>query len=96
MKLKKKHYAYVWNKSIGSYGTQEIVSCLQKHLITNITDDVKKVILYCDPRGVQNRNNDFSLMLKNLINNRKLSNLEMIEQRFFYSIAVIAASKSRA
>lgn len=83
--IERETFAYVWNESIGSHGTHEIVSCLHKHLLSNVTKDVKKVILYCDPRGGQNRNIEFSLMLKEMINDEKISNLEVIEQRFFAS-----------
>lgn len=78
-------YMYIWNESIASRGAQEVGSCICHHLAHNIPKDTKKIILYSDACGGQNRNIKIALMLKKFIADIKLPDLETIEQRFFLS-----------
>lgn len=65
-------YMYIWNESIASRGAQEIGSRLYRHSLTHTPTDTKKIILYSDSCGGQNRNIKVSLMLKKLLADRKL------------------------
>lgn len=82
---RKMGYMYFWNESIASRGAQEISSCLKKHFDNFIPNDTKKIILYSDACGGQNRNIKTTLMIKKILDSWPYKNLISIEQRFFIS-----------
>lgn len=82
---RKQGYMYFWTEKIASRGAQEISSCLKKHFESFIPNDTKKIILYSDACGGQNRNIKTTVMLKKMLDSWPNSELESIEQRFFIS-----------
>lgn len=84
--VREKAYMYVWDESVGSRGSQEIGSCLYKHFLKYISHDTKRIILYSDSCGGQNRNIKITMMLKHFLANVwKHKCLEAIEQIFYVS-----------
>lgn len=83
--VKKTCYMYNWNESIASRGSQEIASCLFKHLIKFLPKDTQKIILWSDACSGQNRNIKMSLMLKKFLCMWDHTALTSIEQHFFVS-----------
>lgn len=81
--IRRTGYMYVWPESIASRGSQEIGSCLYRHLHENLPKETSKLILYSDPCSGQNRNIKLSLILKKFLDSWQYSNLTSIEQRFF-------------
>lgn len=81
--IKNDIYAYVWNETTATKGSEEISSCLFRHFTTHVPSDTKEIILFCNPTRGQNRNIKISLMLLKFISDAKLPQLECIEQRFF-------------
>ncbi|XP_033212760.1 uncharacterized protein LOC117170240 [Belonocnema kinseyi] len=80
--MQKKGYMYVWTVNVASRGGQEIGSCLLNHLRTRLQPGVKKIILYSDSCGGQNRNIKVAMMLKHFLASSKV---DFIAQRFFLS-----------
>lgn len=81
-----KGYMYMWSENVASRGAHEIGSCVIKHLQTYDSDNTKKVYLYSDSCGGQNRNIKITLMLKkvlNLLNNADI--YYIITQKYFIS-----------
>lgn len=76
-------YFYVWDESVASRGSPEIVSCLYKYFVSNLPKDTKKVILFSDPNLGQTRNITVSLMLSKYFDYSKCPELTTIEQHFF-------------
>lgn len=74
---------YVWSENIASRGGQEVGSCLIKHFKNGISNDTKKIILYSDSCGGQNRNIKVTLLLKKFLSENE--NVQEIEQKFFVS-----------
>lgn len=72
----------VWMETEGSKGTQEVGSCLRKHIMS-ITQPVKTLILWSDSCGGQNRSIKIVLMLIHILQNH--SSLETISIRFLQS-----------
>lgn len=56
-------YMYVWDEVEGSRGSQEIATCLRKHLQYAVRPNVKQVVIYSDACTGQNRNIKLSLSL---------------------------------
>lgn len=73
---------YVWSENIAGRGGQEIASCMRKHLANYIPANTKRVILYSDCCGGQNRNIKITLLLKHFLAN---SSIELLEENFFLS-----------
>lgn len=76
---RRKGYMYVWNESVASRGS------LKKHFEEFIPDGTKKIILYSDACGGQNRNIKTTLMIKKMLDSWHQNDLLSIEQRFFVS-----------
>lgn len=83
--VRKVGYMYVWTEAVASRGSQEIASCLHKHLMKYIPNDTQKIILRSDACSGQNRNIKMSLMLKKFLSMWKHPELTSIEQHFFVS-----------
>lgn len=74
----------VWVEGEAGRGSQEVGSCLYKHIIERLGDSgVKNLILWSDSCGGQNRNIKLTLMLKALLNDHPT--LETIRLRFLES-----------
>lgn len=79
-------YMYIWNESIASRGGQEIGSCLLKHLKNNIPLTVKRIILYSDRCGGQNKNIKLTMLLQKFLYDLSPDVLiATIEQKYFVS-----------
>lgn len=63
-----KGHVYMWSENMASRGAHEIGSCVIKHLQTYDSDNTKKVYLYSDSCGGQNRNIKITLLLKKVLN----------------------------
>lgn len=80
--VRNKVYMYVWDESIAQRRSEEIVSCLFRHIFDTVSRKTRKIILYSDPSDVY-RNMTVSLMLKKLFDYWPNKHLRTIEQRFF-------------
>ena len=58
---------YVWSENIASRGAQEIGSCLLLYLQKIIQPSIKKIIMYSDSAGGNNRNIKMILFLKKFL-----------------------------
>lgn len=76
-------FIYVWPEFTAMSGSQEIGSCLIRHLSETLPKDTKKVIFYSQSNKGQNRNAKISLMLKKFLHSCPSDELKTIEQRFF-------------
>lgn len=74
-------YMYMWSENVASRGADEIGSCVIKHLQAHIGANTKKVYLYSDSCGGQNRNIKMTLLLKKVLH--LLDNVDVITQKFF-------------
>lgn len=74
-------YMYMWYENVASRGADAIGSCIIKHLQAHIGADAKKVYLYSDSCGGQNRNIKMTLLLKKVL--CLLDNVDEITQKFF-------------
>lgn len=81
--IEKKGFMYVWPENIASRGGQEIGSCLIKHINNHLPDTTKKLILYSDRCGGQNRNIKLTLLLKFVL--ASSPTMESIEQKYLVS-----------
>nr|XP_022905846.1 uncharacterized protein LOC111417713 [Onthophagus taurus] len=73
-------FFYVWNETVAGRGSQEISSCLLKHLKV-YANNKKKVTVYSDTCGGQNRNINMCLALMRFIQSDE-TNIEVIDQKF--------------
>lgn len=72
----------IWTEDEASKGTQEVGSCLKSH-IEEITRPIKKLILWSDSCGGQNRSIKLILMLMYILHNH--DTLESISMRYLQS-----------
>lgn len=56
-------HCYMWDEVEGKRGSNEISSCLLKHIRENVPDGVKKLTIFSDCCSGQNRNNVMCMML---------------------------------
>lgn len=70
----------VWVEGEAGRGSQEVGSCLIKHVMERLKPNVKKLILWSDSCGGQNRNIKLTLMLKALLNDHPT--LQEISMRY--------------
>lgn len=73
-------HMYVWDETKANRGSEEIASCIVKHIQTATADTTKKLILYSNASSLY-RNIKVILMLRKIFEYQ--SNLQTIEQRFF-------------
>lgn len=78
-------YMFFWNESVASRGAQDIGSCLNKYFKQFIPGNTTKIILYSDACPGQNRNIKITIMIKKILESWPHSELQSIEQRFFFS-----------
>lgn len=71
---------YVWDETVASRGSQEISSCLLKH-IKSQAQHKKHVVIYSDTCAGQNRNFNVTLSLMTLLQTNE-TDIETIEQKF--------------
>lgn len=77
-------HCYVWVEGEAGRGSQEVGSCILKHVRERLgNDDVKNLILWSDSCGGQNRNIKLTLMLKALLVDHPT--LQTIKLRFLES-----------
>ena len=76
----KKSYMYVWPETEGSRGSQEIGSCIIKHL-TGHASNAKHIVMYSDSCGGQNRNIKIVLFLMKYLQSQSGST-ETIDLKF--------------
>ncbi|KAK5647846.1 hypothetical protein RI129_002738 [Pyrocoelia pectoralis] len=75
-------YMYCWDETLASRGSQEISSCLRKHISTHAAS-YHHIIAYSDACTGQNRNIKTSLMWLKLLADSE--NLEVIDHKFLVS-----------
>ncbi len=73
-------FFYVWDETIAGRRSDEIGSCLVKHLEDHTTDK-KKIVIYSDCCGGQNRNINMSSMLMKYITREDITT-EVIDHKF--------------
>ncbi|RZF34732.1 hypothetical protein LSTR_LSTR007784 [Laodelphax striatellus] len=73
-------YCYMWHEGISGRGSNNIASCLYKHIQDNIPNTITHLKTYSDTCSSQNRNINFSIMM--LIALKKHPSLEIIDQKF--------------
>ncbi|XP_076660862.1 uncharacterized protein LOC143364351 isoform X2 [Halictus rubicundus] len=78
-----KGYFYVWDETLASRGSQEIASCLVKH-IKSVAGYKDKIIIYSDSCTGQNRNIKIALSLLKLVQSDDIA-AKIIEQKFLIS-----------
>lgn len=72
---------YMWHENVARRGSCEIAICLQK-FIECLPPGVKKLVLFSDTRGGQNRNQNFSSMCLHTVAD---NNLDYTEHLYFES-----------
>lgn len=72
-------YCYMWSETDGGRGSNQIASCVAKHMNT-LPSQVKHVVLYSDTCGGQNKNSTMLGMFMSIVKNN--SNLEIIDHKF--------------
>lgn len=75
-------YMYVWDETVASRGSQEVSSCIRKHISTHAPNS-EHIIAYSDACTGQNRNIKMSLMWLKLIADHK--NLKRVDHKFMVS-----------
>lgn len=80
LEAQKKGVFNVWTEREAGRGTQEVRSCLRKYINENIKAPVKKLILWSDSCGGQNRSIKLVLMLIHTLQNHP--SLESISIKF--------------
>lgn len=80
---KNQGYCYVWLEGEAGKGAQEIGSVLMRHLKEELPNNIKKLILWSDSCGGQNRNIKITLMMKAIMEQHP--NLEEVVFKFLYS-----------
>lgn len=73
-------YCYMWHEGISGRGSNNIASCLYKHIQDNIPNTITHLKTYSDTCSAQNSNINFSIMM--LIALKKHPSLEIIDQKF--------------
>lgn len=76
-------FMYVWDETVASRGSQEVGSCVVKHLQTRASI-AKHIVLYSDPCTGQNRNMNFALMFMKLVVSDSNS-IKIIDHKFMTS-----------
>lgn len=81
--VRQKPFAYFWSESIATNGSQEVGSCLLRHIQENVPSDTERIFLYCEGNKNLTRNLQMSIFLKKLLDKWPHDELQSIEQRFF-------------
>lgn len=79
----KKGFMYIWHEANASRGADEISSCVKIHIEKYVSEKTKKIIIFSDACGGQNKNIKTTLMLKKILCGNKT--VEEIQQHFFLS-----------
>lgn len=80
---KDRGYFYVWDETLASRGSQEVASCIIKHLKEQATNK-SKITIYSDSCTGQNRNIKMSLALLKFLLSSETS-IKTIDQKFLVS-----------
>ncbi|XP_050515795.1 uncharacterized protein LOC126890691 isoform X1 [Diabrotica virgifera virgifera] len=70
---------YLWHETLAKRGANEIASCLYKEIM-DLPDSVKKIILYSDTCGGQNKNSHVAAMFTYLLQQK--NTIEEIHHKF--------------
>lgn len=76
-------YFHTWLETTAGRGSQEIVSCILKHLNQHLKPTTETLILWCDSCGGQNRNHILCIMLQRFLSRQ--AKLKEISIRFLCS-----------
>ncbi|CAG9773484.1 unnamed protein product [Ceutorhynchus assimilis] len=76
-------FMYMWDETEGGRGSQDIASCLVKHLMENARE-YDHIILYSDSCTGQNRNIKLALTLLKLVQNNNM-NVNTLDLKFLVS-----------
>lgn len=76
-------YMHLWDETIASRGSQEVASCLFKHINENCTH-FKQIVMYSDACTGQNRNIKLALVLLRLVQDKNNS-IQIIDHKFMTS-----------
>lgn len=79
----KRGFCYTWHEGEAARGTNEIGSCLNYLTMVETEGDVKKVVMYSDICGGQNRNKIFSTSIIHFL--AKSTNVKTLQQKYFES-----------
>lgn len=74
---------YVWDETIASRGSQEVASCIAKHITDGAKPTQKHVIAYSDACSGQNRNIKLALMWMKIV--LSSDSFEIIDHKFMVS-----------
>lgn len=75
-------FFYVWNETKGKKGANEIGSCLHHYPDTYFGPEVRKVVIFSDNCGGQNKNTNIVLLYLRLIHSNQF---DLIEHYFLVS-----------
>lgn len=78
-------YFYVWSENIASRGADEIASCLVHYIKKYLPKETKRLKMYTDACGGQNRNIKLTLLVKKILLTHFCDNINIIEHKFFVS-----------
>lgn len=78
-----KGYFYVWLEGEAGRGSQEVGSCIKKHIECHLQNGTKELILWSDSCGGQNRNIKITLLIKSILEAHPT--LEKVTMRFLIS-----------
>lgn len=76
-------YMHLWDETIAPRGSQEVASCLLKHINENCTH-FKQIVMYSDACTGQNRNIKLALVLLRLVQDKNNS-IQIIDHKFMTS-----------
>lgn len=75
---------YAWDETVASRGSQEVSSCVIKHLRNRVTENNDHVIMFSDSCGGQNRNIKFAMACMHFLQ-QDGTHLNTIDQKFMTS-----------
>ena len=74
-KVKQAHF-YVWNETQGGRGSREVCSCIEHYILNYISLNVKKLVIFSDNCGGQNKNMNVVLTYLRLIHMGRFDSIE--------------------
>jgi hypothetical protein len=76
----KKTYCYMWHEGEAGRGAKQIASCLVRHILNEVPDGIKRLVLFSDTCSGQNRNSHVAAMY--LVGLQEHPSLQVIEHIF--------------
>jgi hypothetical protein len=77
-------YMYVWDETMASRGSQEVMSCLHQYLLSENMEQIKHLAAYSDACGGQNRNFKIALFWMHITQRPDIS-VEVVDHKFMES-----------